>query len=112
VRSITTTADAVSTSKTRTVTCLKSLPARTAAANEIHETPSEGGPCSVGGADLGDWLVRNGFALDWLQYYKGKYGDAQRGAMRAGRGIWAGSYVESTIDFPRVVIAAFSAPSS
>jgi hypothetical protein len=51
--------------------------------------------CSVGGADLGDWLVRNGFALDWPQYSKGKYGDAQRGAERAGRGIWAGSYVES-----------------
>src|ERR1700726_4527289 len=26
--------------------------------------------CSVGGADLGDWLVRNGFALDWPQYSK------------------------------------------
>src|ERR1700687_3093399 len=24
--------------------------------------------CSVGGTDLGDWLVRNGFALDWPQY--------------------------------------------
>ena len=38
VRSITTTADAVSTSKTRTATCLKSSPARTAAADGIHET--------------------------------------------------------------------------
>jgi hypothetical protein len=37
VRSITTTTDAVSTSKTRTVTCLKSSPARTAAADGIHE---------------------------------------------------------------------------
>jgi endonuclease YncB( thermonuclease family) len=49
--------------------------------------------CSVGGVDLGDWLVRNGFALDWPQYSKGKYGDAQRDAERIGRGIWAGSYV-------------------
>ena len=37
VRSITTTADAVSTSKTRTATCLKSSPARTAAADGFIE---------------------------------------------------------------------------
>ncbi|MEY9593037.1 endonuclease YncB(thermonuclease family) [Bradyrhizobium yuanmingense] len=49
--------------------------------------------CSVGGVDLGEWLVRNGFALDGRRYSKGKYIDAQRDAERAGRGIWAGSYV-------------------
>jgi endonuclease YncB( thermonuclease family) len=49
--------------------------------------------CAVGGVDLGEWLVRNGYALDWPQYSKGKYGDAQRDAEHAGRGIWAGSYV-------------------
>src|SRR5262249_54620625 len=43
MRSITTTADAVSTSKTRTVTCLKSSPARTAAADGIHETRQAAG---------------------------------------------------------------------
>jgi endonuclease YncB( thermonuclease family) len=50
--------------------------------------------CLVGGADLGDWLVRNGLALDWPQYSKRKYDDAQREAEQAGRGMWAGSYVE------------------
>jgi endonuclease YncB( thermonuclease family) len=50
--------------------------------------------CSVRGADLGEWLVRNGLALDWPQYSKGKYGAAQRDAERAGKGIWKGSYVE------------------
>ena len=50
--------------------------------------------CSVGGADLGEWLVRNGLALDWPQYSKAKYGSAQRDADRSGRGMWAGSYVE------------------
>ena len=50
--------------------------------------------CSVGTADLGEWLVRNGLALDWPQYSKGKYGTAQSDAERAGRGIWKGSYVE------------------
>jgi endonuclease YncB( thermonuclease family) len=41
--------------------------------------------CSVGGADIGEWLVRNGLALDWPQYSKGRYASAQREA---------GSYVE------------------
>ena len=50
--------------------------------------------CSVAGADIGEWLVHNGLALDWPQYSKGKYGSAQREADRSGRGVWAGSYVE------------------
>ncbi|MEH2560651.1 thermonuclease family protein [Bradyrhizobium sp. AZCC 2289] len=50
--------------------------------------------CTVGDADLGEWLVRNGLALDWPQYSKGKYAAAQRDAEHAGRGMWAGSYVE------------------
>jgi endonuclease YncB( thermonuclease family) len=49
--------------------------------------------CSVDGVDLGDWLVRNGLALDWPTYSKGKYDKAQRDADHEGRGIWAGSYV-------------------
>ncbi len=49
--------------------------------------------CSIGGVDLAGWLVRNGRALDWPQYSKGKYDKAQRDADHAGRGIWAGSYV-------------------
>jgi endonuclease YncB( thermonuclease family) len=53
--------------------------------------------CSVNGVDLGEWLVRNGLALDWLQYSKGRYTGAQRDAERAGRGIWKGSYVEPCI---------------
>jgi endonuclease YncB( thermonuclease family) len=50
--------------------------------------------CSVGGVDLGEWLVRNGFALDWPEYSRGQYGDIQREAEHAGRGMWEGSYVE------------------
>ena len=50
--------------------------------------------CSVGGNDLGEWLVRKGLALDWPQYSKGRYGSAQRDAERADAGIWKGSYVE------------------
>jgi endonuclease YncB( thermonuclease family) len=50
--------------------------------------------CSVSGTDLGEWLVRNGLALDWPRYSRGRYDGAQRDAERAGRGIWKGSYVE------------------
>ncbi|MFG3598400.1 thermonuclease family protein [Bradyrhizobium sp. RDI18] len=50
--------------------------------------------CSVGGIDLGEWLVRKGLALDWPQYSKGRYEGAQRDAERDGRGVWKGSYVE------------------
>ncbi|WP_246784848.1 thermonuclease family protein [Bradyrhizobium sp. S69] len=50
--------------------------------------------CTVGGADLGQWLVRNGLALDWPQYSKTKYAADQRDAEQSGRGIWKGSYVE------------------
>lgn len=50
--------------------------------------------CTVGGADLGEWLVRGGYALDWPQYSRGRYHAAQHDAEHAGRGIWKGSYVE------------------
>lgn len=50
--------------------------------------------CSAGGADLAEWLVRNGLALDWPRFSKGRYEAAQRDAERVGRGIWKGSYVE------------------
>ncbi|WP_354201005.1 thermonuclease family protein [Bradyrhizobium sp. JR4.1] len=49
--------------------------------------------CSVSGVDLAEWLVREGLAFDWPQYSKGKYDRVQREADRAGRGVWAGSYV-------------------
>lgn len=50
--------------------------------------------CWIDGVDLGEWLVRNGLALDWPKYSKGKYDKAQREAEHAGRGMWQGSYVE------------------
>ena len=50
--------------------------------------------CSVGGTDLAEWLVSQGLALDWPQYSKGKFDTIQREAEHAGRGMWAGSYVE------------------
>jgi endonuclease YncB( thermonuclease family) len=29
--------------------------------------------CAVDSGDLSEWLVRNGLALDWPQYSKGRY---------------------------------------
>jgi endonuclease YncB( thermonuclease family) len=50
--------------------------------------------CSAGGIDIADWLVRNGLALDWPQYSKGAYADAQAEAKQRQRGMWAGSFKE------------------
>jgi endonuclease YncB( thermonuclease family) len=50
--------------------------------------------CSIDGVYLGKWLVRNGLALDWPRYSKGKYDESQRDAEHAGRGVWKGSFVE------------------
>jgi endonuclease YncB( thermonuclease family) len=50
--------------------------------------------CTVGGADIADWLVRNGLALDWPQYSKGGYATAQVEAKREHRGMWSGSFKE------------------
>jgi endonuclease YncB( thermonuclease family) len=66
--------------------------------------------CSVAGDDLGEWLVRNGLALDWRQYSKGRYREAQREAERAGRGVWRGSYVEPWLY--RACIHASGSPSA
>jgi endonuclease YncB( thermonuclease family) len=65
--------------------------------------------CAVDGVDLGEWLVRNGLSLDWPQYSKGKFDAIQREAEHAGRGMWAGSYVEPW--FYRVCIRAGGRPA-
>jgi len=65
--------------------------------------------CSVDGADLGEWLVRNGLALDLPQYSRGKYGLAQHEAEQGGRGIWKGSHVEPSLY--RVCIRAGGRPA-
>jgi len=53
--------------------------------------------CTVAGIDIGDWLVRNGLALDWPQYSKGGYAAAQSEAKATERGMWAGSFKEPWI---------------
>lgn len=44
--------------------------------------------CTAGGADVGEALVRAGWAWD-TAYSGGAYADAEREAREAGRGVWA-----------------------
>ena len=41
---------------------------------------------SIGDVDLGEWLVRNGLAIDWPQHSRGRYDAVQRETEHAGRG--------------------------
>ncbi|WP_370102722.1 thermonuclease family protein [Bradyrhizobium yuanmingense] len=50
--------------------------------------------CAVSDADLANWLVRVGSALDWPRYSHGYYAAAQDEARRGERGMWAGSFIE------------------
>lgn len=45
------------------------------------------------GRDVNDWLVRQGWALDWQRYSGGAYAAAQDDARDAGRGVWTGAFV-------------------
>jgi hypothetical protein len=40
--------------------------------------------CSIGGVDLGEWLVSHGLALDWPHYSHGRYEAAQHDADALG----------------------------
>lgn len=46
------------------------------------------------GHDIANWLARNGHALDYPQYSKGKYASAQNEAKAQRTGIWQGSFVQ------------------
>jgi len=44
------------------------------------------------GADVGRWLVANGFAIDWVKYSRGRYAAEQRKAQAGRFGIWTGRF--------------------
>lgn len=48
--------------------------------------------CSVGGADLGAWLVREGLAVRYPEYAGFAYLVEEIAARRARRGVWAGAF--------------------
>jgi endonuclease YncB( thermonuclease family) len=48
--------------------------------------------CTVDGHDVGDAMVRSGWAIDVPYYSGGKYAAAEAEARAAGRGVWAGDF--------------------
>ena len=44
--------------------------------------------CSVGGTDLGDYQVGQGWARDWPRYSKRRYASAEASARTFKKGIW------------------------
>ncbi len=48
--------------------------------------------CAVAGADLGEWLVLNGWAVAYV-YFSYEYSRAEQRAKSARRGIWASEFV-------------------
>src|SRR5262249_15343312 len=54
------------------------------------------GICFVEGKELNEWLVREGWALNFEPYAKGRYLEPQRDAERNRRGIWNGCFAAST----------------
>ena len=46
--------------------------------------------CQAEGRDLGEAMVRAGYARDYARHSKGRYAAAERDARAARRGIWAG----------------------
>ena len=48
--------------------------------------------CLVNDQDIGDWMVRNGWVLDYNKYSNGHYADAQVEAQQARRGLWQGEF--------------------
>lgn len=48
--------------------------------------------CVAGSTDLGEAMVRAGWAIDYVQFSRGAYASAEAKARRAGRGLWAGGF--------------------
>lgn len=48
--------------------------------------------CRIEGRSLNEWMVREGWALDYRRYSNGAYASAERRARKDGRGIWAGKF--------------------
>lgn len=45
------------------------------------------------GQNVAAWLARNGHALDWPKYSKGRYAAEQEAAKGEGAGMWQGQFV-------------------
>lgn len=50
--------------------------------------------CSARQHDLGDAMVRRGYAIDYPFFSGGRYREAEKEAREAKRGLWAGRFIE------------------
>ena len=50
--------------------------------------------CAANDHDLGERMVRRGFAIDYPFFSGGKYAEPQEDARKAKRGLWAGSFID------------------
>lgn len=48
--------------------------------------------CFLNGEDLNGWMVREGWAVDYRRYSKGRYAGAEAEARADKRGIWSGKF--------------------
>lgn len=48
--------------------------------------------CRVEGRSINEWMVREGWAVDYRRYSGGEYAAPERQARKAGRGIWSGRF--------------------
>lgn len=48
--------------------------------------------CSVDNEDIGEWLVGEGFAIDYVKYSKGAYANPQEVARKSDAGLWQMSW--------------------
>lgn len=48
--------------------------------------------CRLEGRSLNEWMVREGWAVDYRRYSGGAYANAERRARREQRGIWSGRF--------------------
>ncbi|RVT90311.1 thermonuclease family protein [Sphingomonas crocodyli] len=75
-------------------TALAGLIARRPVACRSHGRDDYGrmvASCTVGGHDIGGWLVLQGWALDYPRYSGGAHAALERTARAARRNIWAGT---------------------
>jgi endonuclease YncB( thermonuclease family) len=50
--------------------------------------------CDINGRDIGGELVRQGWAVEYIQYSDGRYSGEEAEARGAKRGLWAGTFVK------------------
>jgi len=48
--------------------------------------------CTAQGRDLSETMIRSGHALELRRHSRGRYGEAEREARNARRGLWAGDF--------------------